>query len=213
MAGRNTWKSQDARNEAVFIAEISISDETACELAKILGRKLKLEEIAVLQDRLSTIRAWGRLVSDTRQKRQDILRTLAAISKLCPSDAQTAYRTADGHTTAKIAAALWKNGVDLENPPGEEVALAAGRAYEKMRIDKNQGGRPRNGHLRELAQFARDSWHSFGCDENGGIWQREDNCSPLVAWAKLLFLKAGSSTDKKDIVSILKKSQKPNLPR
>lgn len=208
MAGRNTSKELHPTKVGHMVQDVSMTEEDWQSLEGIANYQFSPAQRETVVRELTVCRDYRDYEVDLRQSvtRQDIKRTLAAISKMAPADAIKAFNNCDQITDMLIYEAAWfqfkvnvfaSDDVDL---CGETIAKAAAAALAGL--PKSEGGQPRKSHHERLARFCRDLWLGCGNPRVANTW--EGRPSPMVQFASLLFgLVDDDATDQSTIAERL----------
>lgn len=162
-------------------------------LSRIIDKSLTPQQVCAILNECTQIKAvwFHNNLPLPEPTRQDVKRTLAAISKMRPHDAFATYEKSDGTTKAEIDAALTCDlKSDCTHPSPALIPDAATIALRVVEGWPIEGGRPKKYYQRELAQLAVDTWREYG-GESMSITRRTSTdpkyLSPLMRWASAIF--------------------------
>jgi hypothetical protein len=150
-------------------------------LENALGRRLTSTEISSIEKNLAHIQFMRKGFHEATS--QSVKRTLAAISKMSPDEAVTAYRKSDSDTEARIDEAMHlglgikAGSPEWVHPSGENVSKAAAVALANYEGGKN--GPPFKWHHPHLASYAVSLWETLG-GSDWSAWEYSDLATPLV---------------------------------
>lgn len=182
MAGRLTFKGgRHPSRDGGWAHVVSLSPETVDTLQAAIGRALTCEEMQRLADSCTSIAAMVESSSIPAATRQDVGRSLRAITGLGDDEAAAAYRNVDANSAALIRYALAQ---------GAQSVAAAARDALAMHDDMpSTGGRPMKGWHRFAVKAAVHHWRECGGADEPPVLHRGGNYehyepSPLLRWVQ-----------------------------
>lgn len=186
MAGRVTYKKTDL-HAGGWHGYRSLAGKSCDELGNCIGRTLTDPEAKRIEQFANEIRVNLRITSEPNITNQDIKRTLTAISKLPPAEAEAAYSKADDDTRCLIDDAL----LDLKSweihPKGPEICRAAADA-----ATNKKSGRPRKSEVVDILMSGSIKlWFDLGGDSDAKAWHRDGQSSPLARFVHTIATEAG----------------------
>lgn len=190
MPGRNTSLTFHLSNEGHMVMPVTITDEDWQELQTIAGRALSSEQRNMINEELTVcrdMRTWE-LNPDMSVSRQDMKRTLKAISKMKGPEIDEAYFNCAQEIHAAIFEAMWfQFRVNIATCPDDvrRDTIAKAAAYVLDNLPESKGGRPVKLYYRRLAKFCCELWKQCGNEPHIYVWN--DDTSPMVRFASILF--------------------------
>ncbi|BAZ94291.1 metal-dependent Rnase [Thiohalobacter thiocyanaticus] len=185
MAGKVTYKKTDLHAGGWYgTRPLSVSQRM--QLSCLIGRRLSYREARRIEKFANEIRANLRVISDPSVSNQDIKRTLAAISKLSPAEAEAAYTKADDDTRCLIVDALLDLNAWGPRPKGADICRAAATA-----VPRKRSGRPQKGEIvDQMIAGSLKLWRDLGGDPDAKAWHRDGQSSPLVRFVHIIATEA-----------------------
>lgn len=190
------------------MSRIAVKESDWLTLEEFAGYQFSAEEREAITHELDVCRDYRDYLADT-VTRQDVKRTLLAISKMNPAEAVVAWEKCDQITDMLIyEAAYFQIGVQLFGldgiEQGEAIVKAADIALNAM--PGSSGGRPAKSHHDRLAEFTCDLWEKCGNKHAATTWDGQP--SAMVEFAALLFdLVDDKTTDLSTIASRLNQAR------
>ena len=183
MAGIRTDLRDWAVHDGGWELPVTLQRASVVHLETALGRSLTSTEISSIEKNLAHIQFMRKGFHEATS--QSVRRTLAAISKMPPDGAVTAYRKSDSDTEARIDEAMHlglgikAGSPEWVHPSGENVSKAAAVALANYEGGKN--GPPFKWHHPHLASYAVSLWETLGgSDWSAWAWDSDDPATPLV---------------------------------
>lgn len=188
MTGRNTSKDLHATKVGHMVKDVCGTAETWRELESLSGYKFVEAKRQSIIDELTVCRDYRDYLAEM-VSRQDVKRTLMAISNMRGASIIDAYNNCDQTTDALIYKAAWVQfGVNVLtcddlNLTCETIAKAALFALDSL--PETKGGRPKKSHHERLARYCCKLWAE--CEKTHSAYVWENNASPMVQFASILF--------------------------
>ena len=188
MAGRNTSKAIHQSKMGHMVLPVLVKERDWQTLEDLAGCQFSPEQREAIADELTVCRDYR----DYRAEivtRQDVKRTLEAISRMQGPEIIEAYNNCDQITDVLIYEAAW---FQLEvnvltctdaNLACETIAKAASFVLDNL--PESKGGRPPKDHHKRLARFCCELWAELGNEHIANTW--EGNPSRMVEFAQYLF--------------------------
>lgn len=121
--------------------------------------------------------------------RQDVKRTLTAISRMQGAEIIGAYNNCDQITDMLIYEAAWfqfeVNVLTCTDSDLASETIARAAAFVLDTLPDSKGGRPPKAHHKRLARFCCELWRQLGNSHSANTWVGKP--SPMVEFAQYLF--------------------------
>lgn len=189
MAGKVTFlHGMHSSRMGVYLPIVKLDDTRKREIEELLRRALQAEEIEMLARMVGIYRGiYKDHYEESHVDAQSIKRTLAAIAKLSDKPAKDALENCDSITKAYIFEALYlclnARGMEFIDPPGELIAIAAGKAMERLDL---KTGRPIKGWQKLLAGDVRKCWEKLS-GKPCKAWWSDTKASPSLLFGVIVF--------------------------
>jgi hypothetical protein len=188
MAGRNTSKSFHPSKMGHMVPPILVNERDWQALEEMACCQFSPEQREAIADELAVCRDYRDYQAE-QVTRQDVKRTLTAISGMQGMEIIEAYNNCDQITDVLIYEAAWfQFGVNVltcndTDKACETIAKAA--AYALDNLPESKGGRPPKDHHKRLARFCCELWAQTGNSHSANTWN--GNSTPMVEFAQYLF--------------------------
>lgn len=188
MAGKNTSKLLHPSKLGHMVATLAVTNSDWQTLEEIAGCAFSPEQRDAIVDELTVCRDYRDYLSDM-VSRQDVKRTLAAISKMKGANTLDAYSNCDAISDVLIYEAAWfKFGVNVLTCEDSALAcetIAKAAAHVLENLPDSKGGRPTKGHHKRLARFCCELWAQCGNKPAANTWNGVP--SPMVEFSRYIF--------------------------
>jgi len=171
-----------------MVLPVLIEERDWQTLEELARRQFSPEQREAIADELTVCHDYRDYLAEM-VTRQDVKRTLGAISRMQGAKIIEAYNNCDQITDVLIYEAAWfQFEVNVltctdANLACETIAKAASFVLDNL--PESKGGRPPKGHHKRLARFCCELWAQLGNDHIANTW--EGNPSPMVEFAQYLF--------------------------
>lgn len=191
MAGRNTSKKLHPTKVGHMVQDVPITERDWQTLEELANCQFSSAQREAIGNALTVCRDYSEYLQGSygAVTKQDVKRTLTAISKMGPAEAIEAFNNCDQITYMLIYGAAWfqfkVNVLTCDDFAlcGETIAKAAATALENL--PETKGGAPAKAHHERLAAFCCELWVSCGNKHVAHTW--DGTPSPMVEFARMLF--------------------------